>query len=154
MPDSDTMPVITDVRVRPVEGPGRLRAWVTVTFNDAFVVKAIRIIQGHSRLFVAMPSRQQRDGSHQDLIHPITAEFREYLEQAILTVYDALTGMVAERSEGRREVDVAAVLARVPRPAPAPQGNYVRPAPRQGFDEEPRGRSDRAGTEPDSGYQR
>lgn len=79
--------VITDVQVRPVANNDRLRAWVTITFNDAFVVKGIRIIQGHTRLFVAMPSRQQKDGSFQDVAHPITPDFRDYLERLIVGTY-------------------------------------------------------------------
>jgi stage V sporulation protein G len=79
--------VVTDVQVRPVTNNERLRAWVTITFNDAFVVKGIRIIKGNSRLFVAMPSRQQKDGSFQDVAHPITPEFRTYLEDAIVNVF-------------------------------------------------------------------
>jgi len=79
--------VITDVQVRPVNNNERLRAWVTITFNDAFVIKGIRIIKGHSRLFVAMPSRQQKDGSFQDVAHPINPDFRTYLEETIIGVY-------------------------------------------------------------------
>ena len=83
--------VITDVQVRPVSNNERLRAWVTITFNDAFVIKGIRIIKGHSRLFVAMPSRQQKDGSFQDVAHPINPEFRRYLEESIIGVYRKFT---------------------------------------------------------------
>jgi stage V sporulation protein G len=77
---------ITDVQVRLVDND-RLRAWATITFNGAFVIKGIRIIKGNQRLFVAMPSKQQKDGKYQDIAHPISGDFREYLESRILEVY-------------------------------------------------------------------
>jgi stage V sporulation protein G len=91
--------VLTDVQVRLVDND-RLRAWATITFNNAFVVKGIRIIQGNSRLFVAMPSKQQKDGKYQDIAHPINPDFREFVERAILEVYyqiEAEGGPAAER---------------------------------------------------------
>ncbi len=77
---------ISDVQVRLVDND-RLRAWATITFNDAFVVKGIRIIQGNSRIFVAMPSKQQKDGKYQDIAHPINPDFRAHVENCILEVY-------------------------------------------------------------------
>jgi len=82
--------VITDIQVRPVNNE-RLRGWATVTFNNVFVIKGIRIIMGNNRLFVAMPSRPQKDGSYQDVAHPITKDFRDYLEDRILEVYERRT---------------------------------------------------------------
>ncbi len=79
---------ITDVQVRPVSAE-RLRGWATVTFNNVFVIKGIRIIMGNNRLFVAMPSRPQRDGTYQDVAHPITTDFRDHLEKVILEAYKA-----------------------------------------------------------------
>jgi stage V sporulation protein G len=78
---------ITDVQIRLVDND-RLRAWATVTFNDAFVVKGIRIIQGNKRVFVAMPSKQQKDGKYQDIAHPINPDFRDFIENCILDVYN------------------------------------------------------------------
>lgn len=78
--------VITDVQVRLVDND-RLRAWATITFNGVFVVKGIRVIQGNTRLFVAMPSKQQKDGKYQDIAHPINPDFRDFLERRILDVY-------------------------------------------------------------------
>jgi len=82
---------ITDVQIRPVDND-RLRAWATITFNDAFVVKGIRIIQGNRRIFVAMPSKQQKDGKYQDIAHPINPDFREFIEECILDVYRRVEG--------------------------------------------------------------
>jgi stage V sporulation protein G len=78
--------VVTDVQIR-LEDNDRLRAWATITLNGAFVVKGIRVIQGNSRLFVAMPSKQQKDGKYQDIAHPINPDFRDYLEHRVLDVY-------------------------------------------------------------------
>ncbi len=77
---------ITDIQVRMVDDE-RLRAWATITFNDAFVIKGIRVIRGNKRLFVAMPSKQQKDGKYQDIAHPINPDFRDFLEDCILDVY-------------------------------------------------------------------
>jgi stage V sporulation protein G len=80
---------VTDVQVRLVENE-RLRGWATITLNDSFVVKGIRIIQGKTRIFVAMPSKQQKDGKYQDIAHPITPDFRTYLENCVLDVFNRL----------------------------------------------------------------
>jgi len=86
---------ITDVQVRLVDND-RLRAWATITLNNAFVVKGIRIIRGNQRVFVAMPSKQQKDGKYQDIAHPISKDFRDFLEHRILAVYH----QVESESEG------------------------------------------------------
>ena len=93
---------ITDIQVRLVENE-RLRAWATITFNGAFVIKGIRVIQGNRRLFVAMPSKQQKDGKYQDIAHPITPDFRDFLEQCILDVHHEI-----EAAGGGRAVRSAA----------------------------------------------
>lgn len=79
---------ITDVQVHPVNSvDGRLLAWVNITLGDAFVVKGMRLINGTTRMFVAMPSRQQKDGSFQDVAHPITQEFRRLLDSTVIQEY-------------------------------------------------------------------
>lgn len=78
---------ITDVRIRPIEADEKLRAYVTVTFDDCFVVHNMKVIAGVDGLFVAMPSRRVRSGEFRDVAHPITASFREELEDRILEVY-------------------------------------------------------------------
>ncbi len=98
---------ITDVQVRLVDNE-RLRAWATITFNGAFVIKGIRVIQGNRRLFVAMPSKQQKDGKYQDIAHPITPDFRDFLEQRILEVHgeiEADSGAHPVRSAPADEAD-------------------------------------------------
>ena len=78
---------ITDVRIRKVEGEGKLKAYVTVTFDDCFVVRDIKIIEGQDKLFIAMPSRKMPDGGFRDIAHPINAETREMIESTVIEMY-------------------------------------------------------------------
>jgi stage V sporulation protein G len=79
---------ITDIRVRKVAGEGKLKAYVTVTFDDCFVVHNVKLIEGKSGLFIAMPSRKTRVGEYKDVAHPIQPEFRAELQKRILDQYD------------------------------------------------------------------
>ncbi|MBN1352272.1 SpoVG family protein [candidate division KSB1 bacterium] len=65
----------------------KLRAFVNITLNDEFVIRGMKIIKGPTGYFIAMPSRRMPDGSFKDIAHPITSEFRQKLEKAILTQY-------------------------------------------------------------------
>ncbi len=78
---------ITEVRVS-VRNEERLKAYVTVTFDDCFVVRHIRIVKTDKGLLVSMPSRKLPDGSHKDIAHPISQEFRKKLETEIVAVYE------------------------------------------------------------------
>jgi stage V sporulation protein G len=80
---------ITDIRVRKVTGEGKLKAYVTVTFDDCFVVHNVKIIEGKSEVFIAMPSRKTRAGEYKDVAHPIHPEFRAELQAKILEKYDS-----------------------------------------------------------------
>ncbi len=64
-----------------------MKAVASITFDDAFVVRGIRIIEGDKGLFIAMPSRKTREGTFKDIAHPITSEAREEIETAILSAY-------------------------------------------------------------------
>jgi stage V sporulation protein G len=79
---------ITDIRVRKVAGEGKLKAYVTVTFDDCFVVHNIKIIEGKNGVFIAMPSRKTRVGEYKDVAHPISPDFRTELQERILDKYD------------------------------------------------------------------
>ncbi len=78
---------LTDVRVRKIEGDGRLRAYATITFDDCFVVHNVKIIDGHGGLFVAMPNRRTKSGEFRDVAHPITPEFRALIEERVMAAY-------------------------------------------------------------------
>ena len=80
---------ITELRIRKVEDEGKLRAYVTVTFDNCFVVHNVKIIEGKSGLFIAMPSSQTANGEYKDVAHPISPEFRMDLQNKILSEYNA-----------------------------------------------------------------
>lgn len=79
---------ITDVRVRKINSAGKMRAVVSVTFDEAFVIHDIKVIEGKDRLFIAMPSRKTANGDFKDVAHPINTELREKLSEFILKKYD------------------------------------------------------------------
>ena len=79
---------ITDIKVRKINAEGRMKAVVSVTFDDAFVVHDIKVIEGQEKLFIAMPSRKTPDGEFKDIAHPINAEMRELLQEMILAKYE------------------------------------------------------------------
>ncbi|MDR2178525.1 MAG: septation regulator SpoVG [Treponema sp.] len=83
---------ITDIRVRKVTGEGKLKAYVTVTFEDCFVVHNVKIIEGKTGVFIAMPSRKTRAGEYKDVAHPINPDFRAELQRRILERYDSGNG--------------------------------------------------------------
>jgi stage V sporulation protein G len=78
---------ITDIRVRTVAKEGKMRAVVSVTIDNAFVVHDIKVIEGDKGLFIAMPSRKTSDGEYRDIAHPINSETRENLQTLILEAY-------------------------------------------------------------------
>jgi stage V sporulation protein G len=79
---------ITEVRVYPVDEE-KLKAYVTVTLDGCFVIRDLKVIQGATGLFVAMPAKRRKDGTFKDVAHPLNAETRERFERAILAAYDA-----------------------------------------------------------------
>lgn len=80
---------ITDVKVRKISTGGRMKAIVSVTFDDAFVVHDIKVIEGQDKLFIAMPSRRTPDGEFKDIAHPIHSNMRVELERRIFDAYHA-----------------------------------------------------------------
>ncbi len=78
---------ITDVRVRKVNKEGRMKAVVSITFDNAFVVHDIKVIEREEGLFIAMPSRKTADGEYRDIAHPINAETREMIQSCVLEKY-------------------------------------------------------------------
>ncbi len=78
--------VITEVRVYPVNEE-KLKAYINITFDDAFVVRDLKVIQGDKGLFVAMPSRRRKDGTFRDAAHPLNNETRKIIEEKVLDAY-------------------------------------------------------------------
>ena len=79
---------ITDVRVRKVTKQGKMRAIVSVTFDEEFVVHDIKVIEGDKGLFIAMPSKKSADGEYRDIAHPINSEMRQMLQDTILDAFE------------------------------------------------------------------
>ncbi len=78
---------VTDVRIRRLTKEGKMRAIVSITFNDKFVVHDVRVIEGNNGLFVAMPSKRTPNGEFRDIAHPINAETREIIQTSVLDAY-------------------------------------------------------------------
>ena len=78
---------ITDIRIRRVETDGKMKAVVSITIDDEFVVHDIKIIEGEKGMFIAMPSRKAADGEYRDIAHPINTATRERLQSMILSKY-------------------------------------------------------------------
>ena len=79
---------ITDIRVRRINKEGKIKAIVSVTFDEAFVIHDIKVIEGDRGLFIAMPSRRTRDGEFRDIAHPIHSAARYTLQSCILDKYE------------------------------------------------------------------
>lgn len=88
---------ITDVRVRKVAKEGKMKAVVSITFDNEFVVHDIKVIEGEKGLFIAMPSRKALDGEFRDIAHPINSTTREKLQKSILEKYETI--VLAEQNE-------------------------------------------------------
>ena len=78
---------ITDVRIRKVSDEGKMKAVVSITIDEEFVVHDIKVIEGEKGLFIAMPSRKAADGEYRDIAHPINSETREQIQKMILEKY-------------------------------------------------------------------
>lgn len=79
---------ITDVRIRKINDEGKMKAVVSVTFDDEFVVHDIKVIEGQNGLFIAMPSRKMGEGDFRDIAHPLTSETRNRIKDAIFDEYE------------------------------------------------------------------
>ena len=87
---------ITDIRIRKVDKDGKMKAVVSITIDDAFVVHDIKIIEGEKGLFIAMPSRKASDGEYRDIAHPLNSGTREKIQKMILDKYDEVLSETAE----------------------------------------------------------
>ena len=92
---------ITDVRVRKVSKEGKMKAVVSITIDNEFVVHDIKVIDGEKGLFIAMPSRKAGDGEYRDIAHPINSEVRERVQSEILRKYQEM--LDSEETESEEE---------------------------------------------------
>lgn len=96
---------ITDVRVRKVAKEGKMKAIVSITLDNEFVVHDIKVIEGEKGVFIAMPSRKATDGEYRDIAHPINSETRDRIQGVILAKYEA--ALLEEEKQEPQEMDLA-----------------------------------------------
>lgn len=87
--------VVTDVRIRRINAEGRMKAIVSITLDDEFVIHDVRVVDGNNGLFVAMPSRKTPDGEFRDIAHPINSQARSKLQDAVLEAYEREIAIVS-----------------------------------------------------------
>lgn len=101
--------IVTNVRLRRIENKNRLKAVATITFDDAFVVHDLRLIEGRNGLFVAMPSRRNNFGEYRDICHPITQELRNHVEEVVIKKYHELGEQLQAQRTGNGGVELSEV---------------------------------------------
>ena len=79
---------ITEVKVFPAKDDGRLKAYATIVFDNAFIIRDLKVIEGHKGLFVSMPSRKRKDGTFRDVVHPLNPETRSLIEERVIDEYN------------------------------------------------------------------
>lgn len=80
---------ITEVKIYTArEKSGRLKAYATIVFDNSFIVRDLKVIEGDKGLFVSMPSRRRKDGSFRDIAHPLNAEMRKHIEEHVVAEYN------------------------------------------------------------------
>ncbi|WP_436862954.1 septation regulator SpoVG [Staphylococcus caeli] len=89
---------VTDVRLRKIQTDGRMKALVSITLDESFVVHDLRVIEGNTGLFVAMPSKRTPDGEFRDIAHPINSEMRQEIQDAVMKVYEETDEVIPDRN--------------------------------------------------------
>ncbi len=92
---------ITDIKIRKFFDEGPMKAVVSVTFDEALAVHDIKVIHARDRFFIVMPSRKNPDGTYRDIVHPINADFRAELENAVIDAYHI--GLATKEAEAKEE---------------------------------------------------
>ena len=101
---------IRDIRIRRIAKEGKMKAVVSITFDNAFVVHDIKIIEGEKGLFIAMPSRKAADGEYRDIAHPINSETRDTVQSMVLSRYEELMEEVEDENGVVAETAMEAVI--------------------------------------------
>lgn len=89
---------VTDVRLRKIQTDGRMKALVSITLDESFVVHDLRVIEGNTGLFVAMPSKRTPDGEFRDIAHPINSEMRQEIQGAVMKVYEETDEVIPDKN--------------------------------------------------------
>ncbi|MGI6727315.1 MAG: septation regulator SpoVG [Anaerovoracaceae bacterium] len=98
---------ITDVRIRKIKDEGKMKAVVSVTFDDEFVVHDIKVIEGQSGLFIAMPSRKMGEGDFRDIAHPLSSETRNRIKEAVFAEYEKA---LDEKEDDEKDIEYKALI--------------------------------------------
>ncbi len=98
---------ITDIKIRKFFDEGPMKAIVSVTFDDCLAVHDIKVIYARDRYFIVMPSRKNPDGSYRDIVHPINADFRAALEEAVIDAYHVQ--LVAAEHDAQADEDAVVI---------------------------------------------
>ncbi len=98
---------VTEVRVFPVGNEERLKAYATITIDNVFLIRDLRVINGNAGLFVAMPSRKMKDGTFKDIAHPLNSETRQMIESKVLSEYERELANPTKREPLQREKESA-----------------------------------------------
>ena len=98
---------VTDVRVRRIEKEGKMKAIVSITLDNEFVIHDIKVIEGEKGLFIAMPSRKAADGEYRDIAHPINSGTREHMQTLILEKYEETIALDEAAVEAEEEAEEA-----------------------------------------------
>ncbi len=96
---------VTDVRIRKINKEGKMKAIVSITLNDNFVVHDVRVIEGNNGLFAAMPSKRMPDGEYKDVAHPINAATRQVIQDAVLSAYTSGLQDTEEDKENKQVLE-------------------------------------------------
>src|ERR1700681_1374831 len=98
---------ITEVKVYPAKDSGRLKAYATIVFDNSFIIRDLKVIEGDKGLFVSMPSRRRKDGTFRDIVHPLNSTTRKMIEDAIIAEYEKVKdteGVATDARETEAEV--------------------------------------------------
>lgn len=89
---------VTDVRIRKIAKEGKMKAIVSITLDEEFVIHDMKIIEGEKGLFIAMPSRRAGDGEYRDIAHPINSDTREKIQKIILEEYEKVLALEGQQN--------------------------------------------------------
>jgi stage V sporulation protein G len=81
---------ITEVKVYLAKESGRLKAYATIVFENSFIVRDLKVIEGHKGLFVSMPSRRRKDGTFRDIVHPLNTDMRKMIEDLVICEFNQM----------------------------------------------------------------
>lgn len=96
---------ITEVKVYPAKESGRLKAYATVVFDNCFIVRDLKIIEGHKGFFVSMPSRRRNDGTFRDIVHPLNSDTRKLIEEGVIGEYKRVLTLEKDQQPDYSEAD-------------------------------------------------